>query len=57
MVKIDKQTADSFTVTVSTKNEDFKVSKSEKTKVTGTGGFVMLGNGLKMSLNVTKAND
>ena len=54
MVKIEKQTAESVTLTVDTKDKDFHASKSGKTKVTGTGGFVMLGNGLKLSLNVTK---
>jgi hypothetical protein len=54
MVTIQKHSADEVVIVVSTKASDFKVSSSGKTEVTGTGGFVALPNGLKMSVNITK---
>ena len=54
MVTIVKVDANEVVVSISTKAQDFKVSSSGKTEVTGTGGFLALAGGLKLSVNVTK---
>ena len=56
MVTIVKQEEGSVTLRIDTREKDFKVSASAKTKVTGSGGFMALPNGLKLSVNVTKPN-
>lgn len=56
MVRIVKQDAKILTVEVDVATDYFEPSTSGKTLVTGTGGFLMVGGGLKLSLNVTKPN-
>lgn len=54
MVTVVEQGKDSVTLKVDLREQDFHVSTSGKTKVTGTGGFMAIQGGLKLSVNVTK---
>ncbi len=48
---------DTLTITVDLKSENFKASRSGKTKVISTGGNVPIsGTDLKIGLNVMKKN-
>ena len=56
MVTIQEQTKDKLVLVIDTKDSCFEVSSSGKTLVTGTGGFMALQGGMKLSVNLCKTN-
>ena len=56
MVRVVKQDGKVLTVEVDIEPSFFEPSTSGKTLVSGTGGFLAIAGGMKISLNVTKPN-